>query len=254
MGTLNIPGTVSQPVNILPNNRSPNVGYWRGIWAVEIEGAQVGQINLSYTRISYAQDNIRADNWSNVTIDHCVLSKAEDAGIFFRSEGMLTVDGCDISHNDGDGIRIEKGSDTPYTLMVTVTNSTIGSNGGSGVEMNLDPFVVGRYAIINFTDDVITYNSYNGVNLLDGAFPHIERCAIYLNDIYGANNGFNVRIDPAFQGAYDSVDARGNFWGAAYADSAMGSTEIQKFIYDRMDNAALPEVLIFPWCDAYPCP
>jgi hypothetical protein len=250
VGTLEILGTESQPVIITPNDRSPAVGYWKGILA-DIEGAQVGHVNLSYARISYAQYDIRADEYTNVNIAHCKLSNAEDAGVYFRSEGMLTIESCDISQNKGDGIYIEKLSDTPYTLTVAVTNSTIQSNGGSGVEINLDPFV-GKNAIINFTDDVIIYNGYHGINLLDGAFPHIERCAIYLNDIYREHNGFNVRIDPSFVGAYDSVDARGNFWGAPYA-LPKDSTEIQKLIYDKMDNAALPKVLIVPWCPDYPC-
>jgi parallel beta-helix repeat protein len=245
-GTLLIDGAAGNPVTIRPNQREYEVGSWDGIFA-----DPEGKLEVYHADISHAEFNLRADTGSKITIEESALKFAEDASILFRSAGVLKVNRCTITDNEGDGIRVEGFTLIPDTVLIE--NSTIRFNQGNGIVIDLyDPM---DEKVIKIEGNTIQANSFHGIQLKNEVYPKINQNAIFNNDIFNLNGGYDLRLEPPFGGMFATginIDGRNNFWGAAFAlrDS---SQVADLMIYDSSDDVNIKSYVRYvPWLNIHP--
>ena len=97
-----------------------------------------------------------------VTINNATVTSGEGIGAALIHTGDLSLNGVTVSGNDaGAGNAVVDNEGMGFTPVLTVTNSTIGPNTGSGIRIS--------FGTVNITDSSVSNNTVNGVGLTDGA-------------------------------------------------------------------------------------
>jgi hypothetical protein len=245
-GTLKINGNPTHMVNIKPNRINPENGFWSGIRANPNSSSPL--VVLNYARISKGVNGVRADEISEVRTDGSIFVHSSEAGVFHRSSGDLHILRSNIIDNEGMGILIEKL--TSYPDSIIIRDSNIRFNQASGIEIELpDTYGV---SVVEINGDSIALNSKHGINLSGGVYPQIHNNAIFFNDVYRQNGGFNLHIETFFHGINPYINAIDNYWGASYEWLA-DSNDVAQMIFDHQDNVNIPvRVWFVPWCNDHP--
>ena len=108
----------------------------------------------------------------NTELDKVTVEKGDD-GILVREDSNVSIVEVVIKDNDGDAIQVEK-ADVNDKFKVSVTDSTIVDNGGSGIYSKQR-----RLVLIN---NEITGSGKDGIDLAGGSSAWIEKNSIRSND------------------------------------------------------------------------
>jgi parallel beta-helix repeat protein len=258
-GTIQTNGTEANPVVIRPNVRHPESGHWQGITAVP--DLEIPRVLLTCTDVLYAVEAVKSTTKGEVTLDGCRIMFAAGAAVTHRSYQALTVVNSIITNNLKSGIRVEPISDLSLPPSIVVSNDSIAVNGDV---TGSTPYVqdAGIYIAmadsdltcdIQITNNEISRNAFPGVHLVNVSRPALQNNSIFANELGKTSQRYNVRLEDGFGGgAPGTIDARQNYWGAAYA-SAADSTDIRLMIRDSEDVGNITvRVAIDPWLHAKP--
>ena len=258
-GTIQTNGTEANPVVIRPNVRHPESGHWQGITAVP--DLEIPRVLLTCTDVLYAVEAVKSTTKGEVTLDGCRIMFAAGAAVTHRSYQALTVVNSIITNNLKSGIRVEPISDLSLPPSIVVSNDSIAVNGDV---TGSTPYVqdAGIYIAmadsdltcdIQITNNEISRNAFPGVHLVNVSRPALQNNSIFANELGKTSQRYNVRLEDGFGGgAPGMIDARQNFWGAAYTNLT-DSTEIRLMIRDSEDVGNITvRVAIDPWLHAKP--
>ena len=258
-GTLRTNGTADQPVVIRPNIRRPEAGYWKGINGNP--NSSVPRILLTHTEVLYATEAVKTPTPGEIALDGCTIMFASEAAVVHESTGDLTVENSFITNNVKSGIRLVRlpGLDVPG--LVVISNDSIAANGdvsGSTPYVNQAAIYVDmpdtfRTCDFQIKNNEISRNAFPGIQLVGASYPTVSNNAIFANELGKTSQRYNIRLDDGFGGGVTGmIDARQNWWGAAYP-SAEDSTAIRVMIRDSEDVGNITvRVAIDPWLNTKP--
>jgi parallel beta-helix repeat protein len=259
-GTLITDGTAQSPVVIRPNLRVPEAGFWPGITA-EPEGATIPSVRLKHTNVFYATEAVKTTLQGRLFLDGCRIMFSSEAAVLFQSPDTLQVENSIITNNVKSGIKIIRLPGLPLPQFVQISNDSIAVNGDlSGATPYIDQAAlyidfIDQAGIVPITIDHndISRNGFPGIQLVNASYPEIDHNAIYFNELGKSGTRYNIRLDNNFGGSIGSIDARDNYWGAAYTNPAVDSLFIKEGIRDIEDDASITvRLLIYPWLHARP--
>ncbi len=259
-GTLVTDGTLQSPVVMRPNLREPEAGFWPGITA-EPEGAVIPSVRLTHTDVFYATEAVKTTTEGKLFLDGCRIMFASEAAVLFQSPDTLQVENTIITNNVKSGIKILRLPGLPLPASVVISNDSIAVNGDlSGATPYVDQAAIyidfrdqtGSVAIdINHND--ISRNGFPGIQLVNSVYPAIDSNSIYFNELGKSGSRYNIRLDDNFGGSIGSIDARDNYWGAAFTNPEVDSLFIKEGIRDFEDDPSITvRVLFYPWLHAKP--
>lgn len=244
LGALQIMGTPDAPVVIRPLAKHPPRGYWEGILV------NPGQVVARWANVSYAEDNIKVFGSSDVVVENSKLEFAMKSGVHYEGSSTFIIRKCNLVDNSGNGLTVRKIIATSLPASIVVDSCSIQFNGGSGVEINIwDDYAVVPVTIENCD---IAFNSVHGVKLAKASYPRLRGNSIHDNDLTRTAGGFGLYCEPfAWSGLVDTLDARGNYWGASFGPA--DTTMIDRLmIYDKKDDSVLPRAHYSPWLNQPP--
>jgi len=248
LGTLEASGTQADTVLIRPNDRTLRCadqrGWWEGFRVISDENND-GQVNMTWTQVSYGVKNLSFQNGSNGNLTNCRFVCSSEAGVLMGSVGTLVVDNCDISSNRSNGINVSSLAAIP--AQVTITNNLIKSNGHTGINLNLQDVDQALTTVI--TGNSIQFNSVHGISLTNSAWAIIKNNDLILNNL---SNVSNIWLETPFPGNvavasdWDSLVATNNYWSREYGPG--DARFIEETVRDESDNPTLGTyVIIDPW-------
>lgn len=257
-GTIRANGTADQPVVIRPNIRRPEAGYWQGITGNP--NSSVPRILLTHTEVLYATEAVRTPTPGEIALDGCTIMFASEAAVVHESTGDLTVENSVITNNVKSGIRLVRLAGLDVPGLVVIANDSIAANGdvsGSTPYVNQAAIYVDMPDTLGtcdfqITNNEISRNAFPGIQLVGASDPTINSNAIFANELGKTTQRYNIRLDDGFGGGVTGIiDARQNYWGAAY--STEDSTAIRLMIRDNEDLGNITiRVAIDPWLNAKP--
>jgi hypothetical protein len=249
VGNMKSIGTQTDTILVHPNDRnlrcSEGRGWWKGFLLVA-DGPQSGDVEMAYTHVSYGDKNLYV--WQGVSSARVRYSRfvcGGEAGIKMGSNGVLTVDNCDVSDNRSYGVYVWSLSTVPDS--VTITNCLIRSNDHTGVALDLRDET--KAADITIERNDIRLNSSYGVTMTNAVWATIQHNDFSLNNLSNVSN--IVLLDPypdvsGSTAAWDTLPAIHNYWGRAYAPGEISL--IERTIVDERDDPSLGTViLVDPW-------
>jgi parallel beta-helix repeat protein len=258
-GTLRTNGTSDQPVVIRPNIRRPEAGYWKGITGNP--NSSVPRILLTHTDVLYATEAVKTPTPGEIALDGCTIMFAAEAAVVHESNGDLHVENSVITNIVKSGIRLFRLAGLDVPGLVVIANDSIAANGDvSGSTPYVDqaaiyvdmPDTLGT-CDFRITGNEISRNGFPGIQLVSASDPIIHNNAIFANELGKASQRYNIRLDDGFGGDVTGmIDARQNYWGAAYSNPA-DSAVIRLLIRDSEDVGNIKvRVAIDPWLHAKP--
>jgi hypothetical protein len=129
-GTFDVNGTEPSPVVFTSDSGTPQPEDWQGL--VLGEGCTS---TIDYATITYAEDGIRTDDESNVTL-HGVTASENDRGLDIHvgynvgNNTSLVATACTFTDNAGLGVLFSQDPIAHHTPVVSITGSSIHSNLG----------------------------------------------------------------------------------------------------------------------------
>jgi len=247
LGTLQSNGTQQDTILIRPNDRTLRCAdqrdWWEGFRVISDENND-GQVNMTWTQVSYGVKNLSFQNGSIGNLTNCRFVCSSEAGVLMSSVGTLVVDNCDVSSNRSHGVDV---TSSLIPTSVTITNNLIKSNGHTGINLNLQD--IERTLTTVITGNSIQFNSVHGIALTNSAWATIQNNDFILNNLSSISN---IWLDTPYPGAvfipsdWDTLLATSNYWSRAY-DPGQASF-IEDTVRDKSDNPTLGTyVIIAPW-------
>ena len=156
-GALSAIGDSLNQIIFTSNQANPAPGDWRQLY---FSSSDPGTI-LDYCNILYGGSNTAALNLaqSNFTISHTQVSHSEQRGIYL-SQSSLTLRGCNISDNLGNGIHIMSGQPDLGTLNDPGNNTFIDNTGWEVYNNTADTIFAQHNFWGNGVDSTTIDNSY----------------------------------------------------------------------------------------------
>ena len=222
-GILNAVGTSSNPIVFTSSPLHPPAlaGDWYGI---VMNLSTNGNSTLTYCTIEYAVEGLRVAGAPVPSISNCLFQKSSSCGIdalasvnlqdcsvtanpigIIVSRATVSLSGCSITNNQGDGIFITINSGNTTIL---ATNTWVANNAGRGVDDGGNHNQYGSYCYASFNSCAISSNGGDGIygvydgdyrfctigsnggnGLTVGGVLFSEGCDFSNNGIYGVNGG-----------------------------------------------------------------
>ncbi len=186
---------------------------------------------------------------------------ASEAAVVHESTGDLTVENSVITNNVKSGIRLVRLAGLDVPGLVVIANDSIAANGdvsGSTPYVNQAAIYVDMPDTLGtcdfqITNNEISRNAFPGIQLVGASDPTINSNSIFANELGKTTQRYNIRLDDGFGGGVTGIiDARQNYWGAAYSNPA-DSTAIRLMIRDSEDVGNITvRVAVYPWLNAKP--
>ena len=245
-GTLNLNGTLAQPVVIRANDRRQlcqlNRSWWDGI-LVGTDLTYDGVINMNYAEVWHAKNGIRLRDKGRATVTNSLFSCCGSNAILMEGAGSLVVSDCEITNTQTNGIAVSTPS---LPQSVSITGCSININGGTGVLLDLhDQF---QQVPITIEGNRLEFNFTHGISMKNWAWPTIHNNAFYGNGDLGLSN---IRLFVPFHDASspDDLDVSCNYWGAVVTSQST----IENTVYDRVETALIgTRLLVAPWLNSDP--
>ncbi len=194
LGTLLASGKDNNPIIFTVNTSEAVPGDWKGLLfsGTGAKGSQLKNIVVEYAETGIEYYNSRTSSLTDSVIRHNsedgVLIKAKVIGC----TGALVepvITGCKIEHNLGNGIRYDASSNSSYSCTIPQT----GLAGGKS------------------KDNVIQYNSNNGVNIFSNNAPGKNKATPKIvNNLIAYNKGAGIRMgsgNSSRNGKYATISA-----------------------------------------------
>jgi len=213
LGTLIVEGTESDPVSIGPSGCPGEEATWGGL---EFDGADA-RGDIAHLNLYGSDYGVTATGQAEVFMDSSSVFDAAGHGISLSDLATAVLRDVTIWDNGTGGVQA-------INSHLTLENCSIRYNRGAGVSLS------GTTAY-SITGCLIASNAGDGVTMVSDAAPVINGCTFFFNEP-ADGTGYAIRLLFPYA-ATDSVDARGNYWGATTAG------EIAEKIYDKADDAGL---------------